>query len=496
MPEWAVSKWTPKRVGRALRWRALFALDYAAAYTRWLIRRAPVTASNFLFTLGIGSPPSVTILGDFDTGVVDPALSSITNPATATPAVHLVMRLAAVINDPGGSPGASPRGGYWHHSSKLIGMAGKTPTFDVAIDDGVHSKSTFVVATAYPTNVSSPVAFTWKPWYSYDQITWFRFDNSTHSGTGTSSYFGQFSNNTPFTDDTVYVRHQPAFTTAYTATRVAALNGNALVSSTTSWEGVSSVGAAKFKVGATTTFSDEQSRAIGAFPLYGFKISSGGGNAPDGFPKRKVLFLGPGQPCEQAGGWCMWGAIDQLLAGDTVANSALARFDFYCYPLMNPAGVYAGYWRQDPHAPTLDANRHWLVGDNAVEFSTLLRSRITTDVGGDISALISWHEADVNGFGTYEAASNVTSGIITSWAAALSAAATAISYSTTFTDYGDTSPVTAEIDWTDASLHADLSVSVEAGPYFVSTTGDYAKIGQIGVRALTTLYDNGKLPHH
>jgi hypothetical protein len=424
------------------------------------------------------------VLGDYDTGVAKALLSSVSGSGGSTPAITLGMRMAAEIS---GGVFAS-RTGWWHWAAQITNVQGKTPTFSVNIDDGVNAISLWAGGVGLPNTVG---AYTYKAWFSYDQETWTRFDNTAETGAGTSNHVATFSHDTAFTGGVVYVRSHPGFPTWLVEEKVAALNGNALVSSTDSWDEASSVGAAKFKIGETTAVNDESSRQIPALNLYGFKISSGAGNAPDASDKRKVVLISGVHPAEHIAQWKLWGLVDIMLSGSQLATDMLSWADYYVYPCCNPAGVYGGYWRQDPHAPTVDCNRAWPAGTNTVEFINVIRPLISADVGAACHVFIDVHEdryGDVTCI--FDASQSAKE---TAWVAAMGDAIAATSYAGSFAASPDTASTMSK-NWGMDTLGAVVSFIDETGPEYITSISVLNTLASIMGTALVTLFDNGDIP--
>lgn len=425
---------------------------------------------NLMF--GCTTTPQTTVLtGDYDGGTIDTSLSSVTNENASAPSVELVPRNTSLA-----SFGSYT---FWGWAAKLTGVEGKTPTFSaVCVDTGISS----FAFQSLPTSG-------YRPWFSYDQVTWTKFTNVSSTGSAGSPPFSiEFSHSSGFSQGTVYVRSMPGLPVSTMTTKVAALEGNALVSSTTSWDGVSSTGAAKFKIGATTSTTDEQSRTIPAQTLYGFKISSGG-LATDGNAKRKVVLISGVHSAEQEGQLYLWAAIDYILSGVDGATALLGDFDFYCYPCVNPSGVYGGLMRADPHAKTVDPNRAWRTDINTVECANLMRPLISADVGGACTVFYDCHTgASADTMGYYYTTGQET--IKDAWVTALGSWRTAQSLNETFSSFGVGVDTMAK-DWAVAELGATFSVICELG---LANTPDMAHIQKVGIvfiGALNDLFDGG-----
>jgi hypothetical protein len=430
------------------------------------------------------------IVGDYDGGLVNHLASSVARPQTVSPDVVLLMR---------GQPSERYASGtdaiFWHWGGMVTGVKGKVPSFKAILDNGIHppfwlNKEGDPPDSGLPTDQPGWV---YRPWYSYDQETWFRFDNLTETGAGTTDYFCRFSNNSAFTGDTVYVRYMPGHPVGLVTKRVAALSGNPLVSPTSS--AVSGSGADRFRIGTVSSRVDDMGRRIPAQPVYGFKISNGAALATDGAAKRKALLTSGVHPCEQEGQWTIWGLIDWLLGGSAEAGQALARYDFYVYPCVNPVGVYGGHWRGtfDPVWPQPDANRHWDKSD--LECINLHKTAILADVGASAHVVVDFHSPFYRTHDALYGAETTAGTVGADWVAALTNSLTAMGVTPRVTVRpwpGDiTAPAGSTEGWARANLSPRFAISSESGPYYVTSTQDFAKYGEAHGRALIRIFNNG-----
>jgi hypothetical protein len=73
--------------------------------------------------------------------------------------------------------------------------------------------------------------------------------------------------------------------------------------------------------------------------------------------KEMILLLGRQHPPEVAGALAMRPFVDTLLSDTELARQFRERFKLVVFPLLNPDGVVAGYWRHNVNGT--DLNRDW-----------------------------------------------------------------------------------------------------------------------------------------
>jgi hypothetical protein len=184
--------------------------------------------------------------------------------------------------------------------------------------------------------------------YSYDQQNWHFFDN----GTSTPSKFF-FSNNTPFTQNSVYIAQVVPYPVSRTDAWVAAAKSNPYVLPTVSANSDLVIGRTLGTAGGG--YYDDLGRSVPAQNLYGFKITdpSAGGT------KSKVVLMTGNHSCEANGTWAFEGLVNFLMSDDPIAASLRRKAEFYVYPQTCPEGRAAGYWRSGPDSPNTNHNRVW-----------------------------------------------------------------------------------------------------------------------------------------
>jgi hypothetical protein len=175
-----------------------------------------------------------------------------------------------------------------------------------------------------------------------DTDTWYLFDNVTIGAVDL-----EFYHDTPFPAGIIYVAAMPMYPFSRTQRKMAAWLANALVTDTAS--GTDGI------VGNDTArdAGDGSGRTCPALPFYGFEITSGAGTKNNG------LLTSGNHPSENIGRYMLEGAVDWLLTAGDLRDFLLDYFNFFVYPLLNPQGVWAGYFRSSPETPNSDNNRLW-----------------------------------------------------------------------------------------------------------------------------------------
>lgn len=179
--------------------------------------------------------------------------------------------------------------------------------------------------------------------YSYDQVTWEYFDNANISGTTYS-----FSNQTPFTQDSVYVAYNFPYPVSRLESYIDSIKSSPYVSPTNS-------SSANLILGQGAGGVDDLGRTIPGQNIYAFKITDQTSTAP----KKKVMLVGGNHAGEPLGNLGLEGMLDFLLSGEPAAQELLEVAEFYVYPMVNPDGRYAGYYRSSVESPEKDTNRCW-----------------------------------------------------------------------------------------------------------------------------------------
>ncbi len=208
---------------------------------------------------------------------------------------------------------------------------------------------------------------------SADTDSWNDFDNIIVGETDL-----EFYNNQPFPNGPIYISALPMYPFKRVKRKVTEWLDNPLVSDTSSsTNGI---------IGYSTVrdAGDGSTKIVPALPYYGFKISSGSGT------KNKIVLTAGNHPSEIQGLFQLEGCVEWLLGGSELANYCLSFNDFYVYPCINPQGVWSGYFRSCPQAPTIDHNRIWNT-TGTYEDVDIIKNAITNDTGGTIEVGMDYH---------------------------------------------------------------------------------------------------------
>ena len=219
--------------------------------------------------------------------------------------------------------------------------------------------------------------------YTYDQQEWFKFDNNS----GTNSDYN-FSNNSAFTEDDVYVAYSIPYLVTRTDQRVLEWSASEFVSPTTSANSSLAVG----------TIANTTAYGLSDLNLYGLKIT----DETVVTPKQKVLMVTGNHSAEMGGTWAFEGMVDFILSDDPRATYLRKRAEFYVYPQVDPLGRTEGNYRANsqnlgelPGQFSGDHNRFWdsaITEDNGgyTEID-IFDSAIKLDTGGDVDFSFDFH---------------------------------------------------------------------------------------------------------
>lgn len=221
--------------------------------------------------------------------------------------------------------------------------------------------------------------------YSYDQTNWSFFDNNAHIAA--QSKF-TFSNNSPFTQDTVYVAYGQPYPYQRTVDHTNSIATSPWVAPTTS-------GAGTLVVAQSPGGVDDIGRAVTPKTLYGYKITDSSAAGP----KRKIVLMSGVHANETLGNFTLEGLVN-FLVSDELAAAQLRRYaEFYVYPMANPDGRFAGYNRSTVQIPNVDPNRAWnppsyIDPDDVSSQLTDIRrlgEAMKVDTGQNIDYMIDFH---------------------------------------------------------------------------------------------------------
>lgn len=219
--------------------------------------------------------------------------------------------------------------------------------------------------------------------YSYDQQTWNFFDNNDRDAAQDTF---TFSNNSPFTQNQVFV----AYGLPYSYGRLVA-HTSALQSSP--WVMPTSSGDSSLVIGQSPGGTDDLGRAIAPRDIHGYKITDSSITGP----KEKIAIVGGVHSNETLGNFVVEGLVDFLVSDDLRAARLRKNAEFFVYPMANPDGRFAGYNRSTVQRVDDDPNRFWdsplygFMSDIKVVGDALL-----ADTGGDADYFIDSHST-VNG---------------------------------------------------------------------------------------------------
>jgi hypothetical protein len=310
----------------------------------------------------LGEDVALTLVTDFDTGNLDPALCSVTDPTTDEPLVELDVRA-----------GANTSNGWRHGTVILNGALGKRPIFRI-------NRATRGVTTAPVTD--------WIPSYTYDWDdfeAWVRAPSRSLVG-GSSGYIEwQFAD--AFTEDTVVVSTHPNGRQADVEAYAAYLLTLDEAEPTTSADedGV-------YYTSASET--DDISREVGLHPMYAIKLAWGGATT-DGGPKRKLVLGTHIHAAGEAASWPSHLYMMQWLLEDAsqAAQDFRANWDIYWYGAIFPNTLFGGADRVPWRGTRLDPNRDF--PDSASYYPEIqaFRDAVVADTGGDVDAMLVFHTA-------------------------------------------------------------------------------------------------------
>jgi Zinc carboxypeptidase/Cytosolic carboxypeptidase N-terminal domain len=253
---------------------------------------------------------------------------------------------------------------------------------------GVNGQAvTFEIGDDFETGASSLNGH--KMVYSYNQQDWSFFDQNFR--TPTEDKF-TFFNNSPFTQNTVYVAYGLPYPYQRVVDHTAGLVGSPWVSPTASAD-------ENLVVGHSPGGVDDIGRIIAPHNLYGYEITDPAAVEP----KKKIVLNSGVHANETLGDFVVEGLVDFLVSEDLRAAQLRRYAEFYVYPMTNPDGRYAGNNRTTVAVGDVDLNRAWNPpsytepGDASpiVEDATVGEA-MRADTGGDVDYLIDFHST-VNG---------------------------------------------------------------------------------------------------
>ena len=331
-------------------------------------------------------------------------------------------------------------------------LAGQTPSF--------------VIAKADHYNIAAGERLAcWAT--SPDNDTWNDFDNFTIGAVDL-----EFSNSSAFTSNKIYIAHWPMYPWSRVQRKLAEWTADSRAAETASTTNY-------IISNATARSADDGSgRTAPALPFYGFKLTN-----PSGYTKNKAILATFNHPSETTGAFAFEGAIDWLLAGSDEAEFLLDWFEFYCYPCLNPQGLYTGYFRSCPQNKTLDHNRQWATA-GTLECIDAFKTAMNADTGGTIQVGLDFHsEASADTiFGNAEDHTETIHAAFNTEMAALDAA---------FDLRTSNIPTSLRYWWLN-TLSAQLAASLEQGGTTARNVSDYLAFGENVMKALAYMLADGR----
>lgn len=263
---------------------------------------------------------------------------------------------------------------------KADGVLGSTPTFNINQNFAGDS-------TPGPHELQEHEMV-----YSYDNENWFFFDNNALVAQNTDKF--QFSNSTPFTQNTVYIAYAIPYSYGRSVSHTQAVLA-------TPWAKPTASANASGVIGQTKAGVDDIGRAIPALNLYGYRITDTSTDSPI-TAKRKVGLSSGLHAGEPLGTYTLEGLVNWLVSSDPRAAELRKVAEFFVYPVLNPSGRFAGMNRTTVAKPGTDPNGMWneAVWDTPANRDSYQDIRVTglammNDVystpGGGLDAFIDFH---------------------------------------------------------------------------------------------------------
>src|SRR4051812_36485357 len=236
------------------------------------------------------------------------------------------------------------------------GVLNSTPTFSIRGDlfagdgtDGPHELSEHEMV------------------YSYDNQNWSFFDNNTLTPLPTdpkghlvSPTQFTFSNNTPFTQNSVYVAYAIPYPYSKSVTHSQAVLTSPWVTQTASGNTyhAAHLTAPLGVIGQSAAGTDDLGRAVPALNMYAYRITNPATDSPT-ITKRKIMISSSLHAGETLGTYTYEGLVNWLISDDPRAARLRNVAEVLCYPELNPAGRYAGNSRTTVRDVNVDPNGLW-----------------------------------------------------------------------------------------------------------------------------------------
>jgi hypothetical protein len=230
---------------------------------------------------------------------------------------------------------------------KATGVQNLSPTFSIRGDlfagdgtDGPHELSEHEMV------------------YSYDGVNWSFFDNNALSPAPPTPpaplpnpTLFNFSNNSGFTQNSVYV----AYALPYSYAKSIA-HSQAVIASP--WAAPTASGNASGIIGQSPTGIDDLGRSVPALNMYAYRITNPATDSPT-VAKRKLMISSSLHAGETLATYTYEGLVNWLISDDPRAVRLRDVAEVLCYPELNPAGRYAGNNRATVRNPNVDPNGLW-----------------------------------------------------------------------------------------------------------------------------------------
>ena len=225
--------------------------------------------------------------------------------------------------------------------------------------------------------------------YSYDQVNWQFFDINFQT---TSPWVHNWGNNSPFTQDEVFIAYALPYPVSMTAAHTNSIKTSPWVSPTASADANLIIG--RTLGTARGGYTDELGRTIPSLPLWGYKVTDPSATGQ----KARIVLTAGNHPEETVAHYAMQGIVDFYLSNDPRAAMLRKFTELYVYPQNNPEGRWAGYKRTNPEKPfSPDHNRWWHDPAGRTDI-TIVENAMKADTGGHVEYFFDFH---VMGFPDY-----------------------------------------------------------------------------------------------
>ena len=302
--------------------------------------------------------PTIGIHDDFERCSIDVTQSSVTTDTDDVPLVILRARRQTVT-----SLGTNR---WLEPVAKLSGVLGLRPRIEIQ-----------------PWQTGAGDGYSHQTWssnqrahYSYDGVNWLPIAAQSRSGRLT------WRHDQAFTEDVVYVARSWPRSVTQIGEQIEALAAahpdkispapSALAYTPTNPGGFP---AADYIVDECSAKTDELGRPVPVTPLYSFVIDDQAYG-----PKTRLAVITMGiHAGEDVGELVGWELVGHLLGNSDEALALRATTRILVYPLMNPAGRWAGYWRGAPGS-NADPNREWNASSPTHDCVSKMKAVILGDV--------------------------------------------------------------------------------------------------------------------